>query len=51
MSPAPTISYRIKDGKWVWVVTYCGMVRFHAQEWQARWMFEQAMNLYPRQES
>jgi len=47
----PTLKRVSKNGEWVWEVTYCGIVRWHAQDWQARWIYEQAVRLYSKQAS
>jgi hypothetical protein len=45
----PTIKRVSKNGEWVWEVTYGGTVRWHAQDWQARWIYEEALRLYSKQ--
>ena len=45
----PTLKRVSKNGQWIWEVTFNGMVRRHAQDWQARWIYEQAVRLYSRQ--
>jgi len=45
----PTLKRVSKNGEWVWEVTYNGIARYHAQDWQARWIYEQALRLYSKQ--
>ena len=45
----PTLKRVSRNGQWIWQVTYSGTVRFHAQEWQARWIYEQALRFYSKQ--
>tara|TARA_R110000824_G_C14660927_1_gene617810 strand:+ start:268 stop:420 length:153 start_codon:yes stop_codon:yes gene_type:complete len=47
----PTIKRVLQNGECLWQVTYNGIARYHAQDWQARWIYEQAMRLYSRQVS
>ena len=47
----PTLKRVLKDGEWAWQVTYGGTVRWHAQDWQARWIYEEALRLYSKQAS
>ena len=47
----PTLKRVSKDGEWVWEVTYNGIARYHAQDWQARWIYEQALRIYSEQAS
>lgn len=47
--PRPTIKRIFKDGQWVWAITYNGMTRYHSQDWQAHWLYEQALRLYSSQ--
>ena len=47
----PTLKRVLKDGEWAWEVTYGGTVRWHAQDWQARWIYEQALRIYSEQAS
>lgn len=45
----PTLNRVPRDGQWIWEVTYNGIARYHAQDWQARWIYEQALRLYSQQ--
>lgn len=45
----PTLKRVSKDGEWVWEVTYNGIARYHSQDWQARWIYEQALRIYSEQ--
>jgi len=47
----PTLKRVSKNGEWIWEITYGGTVRWHAQEWQARWIYEQALRFYSKQAS
>jgi len=49
--PTPKIEKVLKDGEWVWEVSYAGTVQYHKQDWQAKWLYEQAMQAYSRKES
>ena len=40
-----------KNGEKVWRVTYAGMIREHAQEWQARVWFQEALQAYARDQA
>jgi hypothetical protein len=42
----PTLKRVLKNGEWVWEITCNGMTRYHAQDWQARWYYEQALRFY-----
>ena len=45
----PTLKRVSRNGQWVWEVTFNGMARYHAQDWQASWIYEQAVRLYSKQ--
>ena len=47
----PTLKRVSRNGEWVWEITCNGMTRYHAQDWQARWIYEQAVRLYSKQAS
>lgn len=49
--PTPTIEKVLKDGEWVWEVSYAGTVQYHKQDWQAKWLYEQAVQAYSRKVS
>ena len=49
--PTPTIEKVLKDGEWVWEVSYAGTVQYHKQDWQAKWLYEQAVQAYSRKDS
>jgi hypothetical protein len=49
--PTPTIEKVFKDGEWVWEVSYAGTVQYHKQDWQAKWLYEQAVQAYSRKDS
>ena len=49
--PTPTIEKILKDGEWVWEVSYAGTVQYHKQDWQAKCLYEQAVQVYSRKES
>ena len=47
--PYPTMqAVKDKNGEKVWRVTYAGMIREHSQEWQARVWFQEALQVYAR---
>ncbi len=49
--PTPKIEKILKDGEWVWEVSYAGTVQYHKQDWQAKWLYEQAVQAYSRKVS
>ena len=49
--PTPKIEKVLKDGEWVWEVSYAGTVQYHKQDWQAKWLYEQAVQAYSRKDS
>ena len=49
--PTPTIEKVLKDGVWLWEVSYAGTVRYHEQDWQAKWLYEQAVQAYSKKVS
>jgi len=49
--PTPRIEKILKDGEWVWEVSYAGTVQYHKQDWQAKWLYEQALQLYSKKVS
>jgi len=49
--PTPKIEKVLKDGVWLWEVSYAGTVRYHKQDWQAKWVYEQAVQVYSRKVS
>ncbi len=49
--PTPTIEKVLKDGEWVWEVSYAGTVQYHKQDWQAKWLYEQAVQAYSKKVS
>lgn len=49
--PTPKIEKILKDGEWVWEVSYAGTVQYHKQDWQAKWLYEQAMQVYSKKVS
>jgi hypothetical protein len=49
--PTPTIEKILKDGEWVWEVSYAGTAQYHKQDWQAKWLYEQAVQLYSKKVS
>ena len=49
--PTPKIDKVLKDGEWVWEVSYAGTVQYHKQDWQAKWLYEQAVQAYSKKVS
>ena len=49
--PTPTIEKVLKDGVWLWEVSYAGTVQYHKQDWQAKWLYEQAVQAYSKKVS
>jgi len=49
--PTPTIEKVLKDGVWLWEVCYAGTVQYHKQDWQAKWLYEQAVQAYSKKVS
>ena len=49
--PTPKIEKILKNGEWVWEVSYAGTVQYHKQDWQAKWLYEQAVQAYSRKDS
>ena len=49
--PTPKIDKILKNGEWVWEVSYAGTVQYHKQDWQAKWLYEQAVQAYSRKVS
>ena len=49
--PTPKIEKILKDGEWVWEVSFAGTVQYHKQDWQAKWLYEQAVQAYSRKDS
>ena len=49
--PTPKIEKVLKDGVWLWEVSYAGTVQYHKQDWQAKWLYEQALQAYSRKVS
>ena len=49
--PTPKIEKVLKDGVWLWEVSYAGTVQYHKQDWQAKWLYEQAVQAYSRKVS
>lgn len=47
--PEPTIELLQTPAGPIWCITYAGMPRYHRQEWQARWLYEVALNAYHAQ--
>ena len=46
----PKIRQIVKgDGSKTWVVEYAGMIKEHAQDWQAEWHYRQACEVYVQQ--
>ena len=46
--PTPKIEKVLKDGVWLWEVSYAGTAQYHKQDWQAKWLYEQAVQVYSR---
>lgn len=46
MTPPPELVQIDTPSGPLWRISYAGMVREHAQEWQARWIYEQAQRIY-----
>ena len=42
----PTIKQVEKDGELVWQVEAAGLTKFHAQKWQAMWLYNYLTSLY-----
>ncbi len=49
--PTPKIEKVLKDGVWLWEVSYAGTVQYHKQDWQAKWLYEQAVQAYSKKVS
>ena len=49
--PTPKIEKVLKDGVWLWEVSYAGTAQYHKQDWQAKWLYEQAVQVYSRKVS
>lgn len=47
----PTMQAVNKNGEKIWRVTYAGMIREHPQEWQARVWFQEALQVYARDQA
>jgi len=45
-SNAPTIEQITTPSGIIWRVIYAGMVKEHRQEWQARWQYDRACEMY-----
>jgi hypothetical protein len=43
---APTLEQVNTADGIIWRVTYAGMVKEHRQEWQARWQYDRACEVY-----
>jgi len=46
MTPPPELVQIDTPSGPLWRITYAGMTREHGQEWQARWIYEQAVSMY-----
>ena len=46
MTPSPELVQINTPSGPLWRITYAGMTREHRQEWQAKWIYEQAMRMY-----
>jgi len=42
----PTIKQVEKDGELVWQIEAVGLTKFHAQKWQAEWLYNYLTRLY-----
>lgn len=42
----PTIEQVEKDGRLIWKVEAAGIVRYHEQDWQAKWLYNYLTRLY-----
>jgi len=42
----PTIKQVEKDGELVWQIEAAGLTKFHAQKWQAEWLYNYLTRLY-----
>jgi len=42
----PTIKQVKKDGELVWQIEAAGLTKFHAQKWQAEWLYTYLTSLY-----
>lgn len=46
MTPPPKLIQINTPSGPLWRITYAGMTREHGQEWQAKWIYEQALQMY-----
>lgn len=46
--PTPKIEKILKKGEWIWEVSYAGTVQYCKKDWQAKWLYEQALQFYSR---
>jgi hypothetical protein len=46
MTPPPELVQINTPSGPLWRITYAGMTREHTQEWQAIWIYEQALLMY-----